>query len=148
MTTKNVAQNDRLMNSLARLAALPPVTAQMNAETASKTEPRERESVPPLPTTKKTVTSPSPERVLSKAPTKAPTVMIAKEPPKRMGRPTQKTGDLKADYVKISPAIPRDLKDRMDRAILDLRKEENLGILTMEDLVSKAVDEFLNRRHT
>lgn len=148
MTNKNVAQNDRLMNSLARLAALPPATAQMNAETESSTVPRERESVSPFQTTKKKATTLPPERALANAPTKAPTVMIAKDLPKRMGRPTQKTGDLKADYVKISPAIPRDLKDRMDRAMLDLRKEESLGILTMEDLVSKAVDEFLNRRHT
>ena len=82
---------------------------------------------------------------VSPVPKKSVAILVPREDPKKMGRPTNKTGDLESDYVKISPKISRDLKEQMDRALLDLRKDSRLGILTLEDLVSNAVQEYLKK---
>lgn len=83
--------------------------------------------------------------MLRDAPTKRPTYMQEK-PYAKMGRPTQKQGDLKTDYVKISPAIPRSIKDRLDDALPGLRRDPTAGVLTMEDVVTQALDAYLAMR--
>jgi hypothetical protein len=154
MTTKT--SNVKVMGALERLKNVNQAAASQQVSPESEPAVADANDVV---TTKVSAVEPSkPTRVskpikdvaakadmLRDAPTKRPTYMQEK-PYAKMGRPTQKQGDLKTDYVKISPAIPRNIKDRLDDALPGLRRDPAAGVLTMEDVVTKALDAYLTAR--
>jgi hypothetical protein len=159
MATKPALTNDKLSNALSRLSAMsPPKPVDTVSDVADVVSALPASSISLAPVAseaevietgvKSTRSRSQPSEAtnamdtLRRAPSKPPSVVITKEI-KKWGRPTTKVGDIKANYVKISPAIPRALKDRLDDALPRLRRDAALNVKTMEDIVTEALDAYL-----
>jgi hypothetical protein len=146
-TSKTPSTDPKLQNSLARLAALAPAPVPTEAPEAS-TSPVEsfpaaqgQSEATPAEAVAAAV------QTLRTAPKKRPVVLVERVDapgPLKVGRKTNKTGDLQTDYVKISPKIPVVLKDKADLALLTLRKDASHGVRSLEDLITKAMEQYLH----
>ena len=66
------------------------------------------------------------------------------ETPKATGRPTAKREDV--EYVKVSPRIPKQLKKRVDIALIEERFTDKDGraIVTLDEIVAYALHRLLD----
>ena len=153
MSTKS--NNVHVLSAVDRLKNLTPVTSGTKEIASVQTDTIEKVTAPTAEQPAAATPARRQRRAENNVDNKA--AMLRATPPKdlvylqekkyaKMGRPTQKQGDLKTDYVKISPAIPRSVKDRLDDALPGLKRDPSSGVLTMEDVVTKAIDAYLAAR--